>query len=86
MSMIEVVARVLCKENGTDPDEMWGSDEDREPNWRLYAADARAAIAALRVPSEAMVTAGEDDDHSVDPEATWRAMIDAALAEPTTGE
>lgn len=81
MSMIEVVARAI--ENEVWRQRSLGNDFG---SYNMTRGTARAAIAALRVPSQAMVTAGDDDDHSVDPEATFRAMIDAALAEPTTGE
>jgi hypothetical protein len=47
-------------------------------------AQARAAIAAMREPTEEMITAGE---HAYLPtcnfEAVYHAMIDAALAEKT---
>lgn len=58
-----------------------------QPYWRLYA---RAAIEAMREPSEPMAEAGfvaaclHDNGDSVPSleiaPATWRAMIEAALA------
>jgi len=42
---------------------------------------ARAAIAAMREPTEAML-AGYSSKHHDDAKAAWRAMIDEALAEP----
>jgi hypothetical protein len=46
---------------------------------------ARSVVEAIREPSEAMINAGWGavwiDRESVDVPATWRAMIDAALAE-----
>lgn len=56
---------------------------------------ARAAITALRVPTDEMMLAAEDAVPALACFATreespsfiaWQAMIDAALAEPTTGE
>jgi len=49
---------------------------------------ARAAIAALREPTEAMLEAGLEAHYDPDDwrirelGTTWRAMIDAALVEP----
>lgn len=59
---------------------------------------ARAAIAAMREPTEAMIEAGAtaswySDEHgmawrlpSETVEQIWRAMIDAALLPPANGE
>lgn len=54
---------------------------------------ARAAIEAMREPTDAMVDAGFDagDDtvqgysENADPQDTWQAMIDAALNEQVSG-
>jgi hypothetical protein len=54
-----------------------------EVDYRQFAADARAAIAAMREPTEAMLQAGErqgDGYYNAGPWATWQAMIAAALA------
>lgn len=73
-SMIERVARALAENQcgrGAPPD-----DNDRSM--------ARAAIEAMRVPTEAMVNAGYDVGYSPDPLPTdlvWTAMVDAALKE-----
>lgn len=50
--------------------------------WVSRAA-ARAAIDAMREPSEAMITAGWIDKEDVNPDEIWGAMIDAALSEST---
>lgn len=90
MSMIEVVARAICRAvHGR-----WAKSDMLEyivnTYWRRHIDDACAAIAALRVPTEAMVWAGFDQlGDSTSPheaEDCWKAMIGAALAEPTTGE
>jgi hypothetical protein len=47
------------------------------------AAVARAAIAAMREPTEAMVRAGGHGPYS---DADYRAMIDAALPAPPSQE
>lgn len=63
--MVEKVARAICRASGEDP----------------YAWDsiARAAIEAMREPSEAMVAVCFSDG---DAGPIWRDMINAALAEP----
>lgn len=58
-----------------------------------YADDARAAIAAMREPTDAMVGAAQwaeseplhemSMDMGAQFKAEWRAAIDAALSEPT---
>lgn len=88
-SMIERVARAICTANGGDPD----SDDHRQPTWRDYVPEARAAIEAMREPSRVMIKAGRkspdvrggtsDCDVSPFPNNTitrYQAMIDAALA------
>ena len=45
-----------------------------------YLKEARAAIEALREPSEKMMAAGNHHDIASD-EDRWRRMVDAALAE-----
>lgn len=72
-SMIERVARAIAKgEYGENVDDVWHTCID----------DARAAIEAMREPTEAMLDAG----YGAEPTgaalvAPWEAMIDAALAE-----
>lgn len=55
------------------------------PSWYTFESEARAAIAAMREPTEAMLEAGGEawiaytgDDHEY--EIVWRAMIDFALS------
>lgn len=86
--MVERVARAMFEVGHADAH---GPDiyEEQADWWRECA---RAAIAALREPTEAMIAAGweggdwckptisyHDDDA---PQQCWRAMIDAALTEP----
>ncbi len=47
----------------------------------LYVEMAKAAIAAMRDPSEAMIVAGVHHANMGDMAGRWRAMIDAALAD-----
>lgn len=62
--MVEIVARALAWERTTFWIHHDGDDRiaiiDRE--WPKYVKDARAAIAALREPTEGMVRAGERAD------------------------
>jgi len=81
MNMVEKVARAICKEQQGDPGyDVWTLSLG-SPHRALYLAQARAAIAAMREPSEAMLAAGRwpaEDDGAL---ACWQAMIDDALAE-----
>lgn len=75
-SMIERVARALAEEDG----------DLYEANAVFWKGMARAAIKAMREPTEAMERAGDipgwDDAVSIGHSAdVWRAMIDAALSE-----
>lgn len=72
MNMIEKVARAIALSNRA-PD----SDD-----WPVYVNDAKAAIEAMREPTEVMVEDGQDA--RLDGGGyydVWRAMIDAALRE-----
>lgn len=92
--MVEKVARAICDA---------GQGQWRKPPYNELHTDAlnnhwrhkaRAAIEAMREPSEAMVKAGYDafmawdartgDDLGM--EIIWRAMIDAALSDTKGGQ
>jgi len=81
--MVERVARALRRSHtitdygrGTSSDDGWEAEQDA----------ARANIAAMREPSEAMMAAGDQwMIHGRANGSMWKAMIDAALAEPPTG-
>ncbi len=86
--MIERVARAICEVDGDSP-YAWRDGTDRNPE-RAYREAARAAIAALRVPSVDMGLAAYaawdafGEDAVMGPEeaiAIWQAMIDAILEE-----
>lgn len=70
MSMIEKVARAMCEaDNGAGYD----------ARWDFYIPMAKAAIHAMRDPTEAMLDAGHSQtDFAGD---AWQSMIDAALEE-----
>jgi hypothetical protein len=93
--MVERVARAAYLEfSGEDPEGefawWYGKEEGLPYDWRREADRtslgaegflrcARAAIAAMRVPTEAMVRAGNDWNSAPLSWAVWHAMIDAAL-------
>jgi hypothetical protein len=75
--LIERVARAIADANSENYDEL--------PH--LHTALARAAIAAMREPTEAMVSAGNaaqteewGEQVAMDSRVPWRTMIDAAIA------
>lgn len=70
MSKIEEVARAI----GGD---VWESCSDRMKE--QFRAQARAAIEAMREPTEAMLDRGPGEPY-LDAEV-WRKIVDAALAE-----
>ncbi|WP_267388642.1 hypothetical protein [Sphingomonas sp. GC_Shp_3] len=75
-SMIERVARELCRSDGHPENIRY----EGKPMWASYAATARKVIAAMRKPTEAMVLAGlRSADAGLPNEYT--AMIDAAASE-----
>jgi len=76
MNMVEKVARVLCWKNGMNPDLTLGGDGENFL-WHEYEDAARAAIEAMREPTEMMENAG--DPFTRDTQGAWQAMIDAAL-------
>ena len=84
--LIERVARAICAV-AKGPEyadvECYGETGERwRPWWHVFIPEARAAIAAMREPTEAMVTAGapfammaEGDEAGL----CYQAMIDKAL-------
>ena len=69
MNMVEKVARAICEAQGDDPDYLEPGDahgidayfSDGEPafrRWKNYIREARAAIEAMREPSNAILKAG----------------------------
>lgn len=86
-NMVEKVAEAL-----------WAAQEPRQTAWareihrRDYERLARAALEALREPTEAMLDASFIDDgrgSDVDwvlATKVWQAMIDAALSPPQSGD
>lgn len=90
-SMVERAARAMWARRWDNGDEDWSSEPKRVR--AEYQKDARAAIAALREPTEAMIAAAKakrwvgaiDDGPGIEfdptPEDAWGAMIDQILSE-----
>lgn len=88
---IEAIARNLVRQEyyrlGLQPSE--GVEQYVAKEWPDRISDARAALQALRVPTDAMTQAGEvllseEQGHSLsdhDLRDAWMVMVDAALAE-----
>lgn len=82
MNPIERAARAMYET--VQPDWDW-DDPDAELLRQMYRANARAAIAALHDPSEAMLMAAARLDPGMSPDAAirgalyWKAMLGAAL-------
>lgn len=88
--MIEKVARAICVCGGDDPDET-GKDVHGVPivAWEMWGEEARAALLAIREPTEKMVHAGSfeimehnGNHYCPDPETmrlAFQAMISDAL-------
>jgi hypothetical protein len=83
-TMIETVARAICRQEHITRygSEVWRKGElEAKINfyWPRHVKSARAAIEAMREPTETMVSAANRNNHPRDID-TWRTMIDAALA------
>lgn len=83
---IERVAQALCAAYGNDwadtPESGAGlhAHDERLPDRTDWRSMARAAIAAMREPTDGMLRAANDGVRSVTAAAAqWRAMVDVAL-------
>lgn len=84
--MIERVAKAMFRALDADPRFIERADlTPGHPAWKQYCCQARAAITAMREPTEAMIDAwvslyNTNPMHvDVMPGDYWRAMIDTAL-------
>ena len=84
--MVEKVARALCAQQWPEFTQV-----QIDHGWTKFIPAARAAIQAMREPSEAMISAGgynrpfQNDDWkagNIAAASGYRAMIDAALTPP----
>lgn len=75
-SMIERAARAIYEGRNGSGCKPWSrlTQAHREP----YLADVRAAIEAMRDPTDAMIDIGVDGDDAVD---IYQSMLDTALLE-----
>ncbi|WP_240334326.1 hypothetical protein [Sphingobium estronivorans] len=79
MSTLERAARAMYETVQSEWD--W-DDPDAELLRRMYRDNARAAIRAIREPTETVVNAGYNELVCYNSAAdAWRAMIDAILSE-----
>ncbi|MBV8896115.1 MAG: hypothetical protein JO051_06375 [Acidobacteriaceae bacterium] len=62
MSMVERVARAICKAQGEIPHFSWAfiPEKQDQPDWRKYEPIAKSAIEALAEPNNEMVQASFD--------------------------
>lgn len=89
--MIEKVARAICISCCEDPD-AWATQAGvSQTNWKTFISNAIAAIEAMRMPTDAMISEGGEsipsdgirpDRDRRDAEEVWRTMIEAALSPP----
>lgn len=78
-TMIERVARALYEDRFGPSVAPWSQLKDAHK--APYISDARAAIAAMREPTERMAQAGDDLHDFASARLFWSHMIDAALEE-----
>ncbi|WIW90949.1 hypothetical protein K3M67_18040 (plasmid) [Sphingobium sp. V4] len=79
MGTIERAARAMYE--SVQPEWDW-DDPDAELLRRMYRDNARAAIGAIREPTDAVVSAGYNELVRYNSAAdAWRAMIDVILGE-----
>lgn len=74
-SMVERVARAICRAHGK-----WIEDD----SWRIYQDEARAAIEAMREPTDAMMRQMEIAG-GAGMRGVWWMGVDAALNEQVSG-
>ncbi len=81
MDMIERVARALIESGGSTPWEEMDDSNSDEPTWYRdhYFRMARAAIEAMREPTDAMCEAADWSQYSE--VLQYQRAIDAALAD-----
>lgn len=85
MSVVERVARAIDVADGRDPDApaniRYPGGYPEGVSWKKQIPRARAAIEAMREPTDEMELAGWGAIPSADATDIWQAMIDAALRE-----
>jgi hypothetical protein len=79
---LERVSRALCQSAGHDPRGKQQVNSGEEENWTFFVDAARAALVAMREPTQTMVEAALDDVLVADASGVWRTMIATALSAP----
>lgn len=86
--MEERVARALCHAIGVPEDGLVADNrsalDDLKPAWVTQLPKARAAIAAMREPTQEMINIGVSTINFLRPEdlkLAWQTMLDVALQE-----
>jgi hypothetical protein len=87
-TIVERVARILCREDGDDPERICRGEKRSAGttyrSWQAYVSVARRIVAAKRDPEDGMVDAGFDaeldEEGDMAPRNVWEAMIDEAQA------
>ena len=83
---LERIARALCSQNGLPENTMYQG----RPMWEDFLPKARAALNAIRTPTEAMAEAGGaiggfsdwyEGQYAEKASEVWKAMVEAALIE-----
>jgi len=84
-TMIERVARTVYLIENVGPPFLNDPEGQVDREWQNYVPEARAILAAMREPTEAILSSVTGLPDSAEPylelQAAWCAMIDAALAE-----
>jgi hypothetical protein len=77
---IERVSRALCQSAGHDPRGKQQVGSGERENWTFFVQAARAAVGAMREPTQTMIEAARDDILVADASSVWRTMINTALS------
>lgn len=84
MTMLEKIARAICKARGNDPDagaNIFYKSTQLPAQWQTFEKEARAALEAMRDPTPEMVLIFPHAEGRVTYKEVYSAMIDAVLKE-----
>lgn len=84
---LEKVARAICIEN-LKATKQPTDDGTVDSYWQSFILEARAALEAIREPSEGMKNCGayaSNEQGNFEPAPAWRSMIDHILGKETGG-
>jgi hypothetical protein len=77
--LVEGVAEAIALSGNGGTWDNWYTPEQKE----FHRRRARAAIAAMRIPTEEMIYIGEYMLDGANPTEAWQRMIDEALSAPS---